>query len=90
LSGKPQDARAILAGIEASVIADLRPHQRTRADLLRVQGLLLLQTKDRDEAVAKLQQAAAILEGNLGSNHWRVKHARAELLKAKRSVQIPG
>jgi DNA-binding winged helix-turn-helix (wHTH) protein/tetratricopeptide (TPR) repeat protein len=90
LSGKPQDARAILAGIEASVIADLRPHQRTRADLLRVQGLLLLQTKDRDEAVAKLQQSAAILEGNLGSNHWRVKHARAELLKAERSVQVPG
>jgi eukaryotic-like serine/threonine-protein kinase len=81
-SGAINEASETLSGISREAIADLRPYQQAKAELVRVEGLLLLHNRERDRAAAKLRSALEILEHRLGPTHWRTARARAELSDA--------
>jgi DNA-binding winged helix-turn-helix (wHTH) protein/tetratricopeptide (TPR) repeat protein len=85
LSGDDDGAAAQLSRLDSQAVADLRPYQQDRVDLLHIEGLLLLGKKDFKGAVVKLREALEAVERRLGRDHWRSKQARFELDQALRT-----
>jgi tetratricopeptide (TPR) repeat protein len=87
-SGNYRQASRVLSEIGQDSIATLQPNRQARADLLRLEGLLLLGHRDFDGAIARLRGALAIVNHRLGHAHWRTEQAREELQAALRAKML--
>lgn len=73
----------VLSTISTEAVSALRRYQQSKADLRRVEGLLLLRRGERERAALALQESLEILSHRLGNSHWRTKRAKQELARAR-------
>lgn len=86
-AGKRAEAEATLNEVNVEVLAAL-PNHPVRANYLRARGLLSLSSGKLPEGAEALGEAAAILERQLGSKHWRTQRVRAELNAALATLKL--
>jgi DNA-binding winged helix-turn-helix (wHTH) protein/predicted negative regulator of RcsB-dependent stress response/tRNA A-37 threonylcarbamoyl transferase component Bud32 len=80
--GQPDRARDVLSRVNEENFRS-SPRHITRADFLRIKGLLAQAGGNSSGAAESLEQAHAILNGRLGGDHWRTRQLRNDLSRLK-------